>query len=128
MKSLAARADALAEMGHDLAGHQKLLVLGPAVGDFRQADFLFAQRRSVGVVAAGLVRRAETDHAAHDDQRRPVGGERPRAIARAGPLQLVGLAGHKRRPGRRLGIAERRHALRSAGRSLTSLTQSTFHP
>ena len=55
-------------------GHQELLVLRPAVGRLRQADFVLAQRRAVGLVAVGLVRRAEADHAADDDQRGPVVG------------------------------------------------------
>ena len=59
-------------MGQNLAGHQKLLVFRPAVRDFRQPDLLLAQRRPVGLVAVGLVRRAETDHAADNNQRRPV--------------------------------------------------------
>ena len=37
------------------AGHQELLVLRPAVGRLRQADFLLAQRRAVGLVACSAL-------------------------------------------------------------------------
>ena len=73
VEPFAARADALAEIGQNLARHHELLVFRPAISDLRQADLLLAQRRPVGVVAVGLVRATETDHAANDNQRRPIG-------------------------------------------------------
>ena len=41
-------ADAFAEMGVHLVGHQELCVLRPAVDGLGQADFFFAQRLAVG--------------------------------------------------------------------------------
>ena len=58
----------------DAVGHEKLGVLGPAVAALGEAHLLLAQGLAVGLAGVLLVRRAEADVAAHDDQRRPVPG------------------------------------------------------
>ena len=70
----AALADTIVEMRVDAIGHEKLGVLGPAVAALGEAHFLFTQGLAVGFPGVLLMRRAEADVAAHDDQRRPVPG------------------------------------------------------
>ena len=72
-EALAAGADVRLEVGQHLFGHEELLVFRPAVGPLGEADLLLAQRRAVGPVRVLLVGARPGDHAADDDQRRPVG-------------------------------------------------------
>jgi len=69
MQLTAASAEILGKMLAHAVRHQELLVFRPAVGPFGQADFLVAQRRAVRFVRIGFVRRAESDHGSHHDQR-----------------------------------------------------------
>ena len=65
-------ADAAREVLVDTLWHQELFVLGPSVRALRRAHLVLAERFAVGGGSVLLVRRAVTDVAVDDDQRRPL--------------------------------------------------------
>ena len=83
---LTPRSDSRGEVFPHFVGHEELFIFRPAVDGFGKSDFLIAQRRSVGVVATRLVRRAETDDAAGNDQRGPAGRELLAQVVQRHPL------------------------------------------
>src|SRR5262249_51225392 len=85
-QGLAAPADALLKMFVDAFGHEKLAILGPAVGALREPDFLFAQRLAVGRARILLVGSTPSNVAVNDDQRGLVCCIVERG---EGPLELV---------------------------------------
>src|SRR5208282_245639 len=61
-------------MSIDSVRHEKLRIFGPAVTALGEADFLLAQRFSMGFGRVLLVWRAVTDVTVQDDERRPAFG------------------------------------------------------
>ena len=105
-KLLAASADPVGEMFPHLIGHEELLVFRPAVGRLGQLDFFVAQRRAVRVVAACLVRRAESDFASGDNHRRPAGDELLAEVVECNVLDRVRPGGWDRPSANRPRLAE----------------------
>ena len=70
LHELVAAADRLAEVRERLVGHEERLLARPAVGLLGEADLLVAERRAVRPGGVLLVRRADRDVAADDDQAR----------------------------------------------------------
>src|SRR5262249_39335231 len=68
----AALSNPFTEMIVDSIRHVELIVLWPAVVSFGQPDLLFAQRFAVSAARILLVRRAITNMAVDDNQRRPI--------------------------------------------------------
>ena len=98
-----ALADAVLEILVDAGGDQELRVLGPAIRLLGELDLFGAERLAVRLVAVLLVRRAVTDVALDDDQRRP---RFLREETVDGGLQLFGIvrvAGRSARSSRKPG-------------------------
>ncbi len=72
LHELVAAADRLAEVLQRLVGDEERLLAGPAVGLLGELDLLVAERRAVRAGRVLLVRRADRDVAADDDQARLV--------------------------------------------------------
>src|SRR5262249_24768133 len=71
-KLLPASAETFGEVLVDAVGHQKFLLLGPAIGALCQLHLFIPQRLAMSAGGVLLVRRAIADVARHDDQAWPV--------------------------------------------------------
>ena len=92
MQRRAAGADAGREVLADALGHEERRVLRPAVSALGQADFLGAERFTVGGAGVLLVRRAVGDVAVDDDERRAIGRVLERAERALEHREVVGVA------------------------------------
>jgi hypothetical protein len=80
-------------LGH-FGRHEKLGILRPAVELFGQLHLVRAERRPVGAVRIGLIRRTPADDAFEDDDRRLVGyfaGRVDRPLDRLGVVGVIDL-------------------------------------